>query len=252
MKACSNEKCNLRGQLQSLENFSFNKRMKDGLSYECKACMKERVKEWYFKNKNKVRQQNKKWTENNRDKVKEYRIRYKQKDPERFKRLQKACDQRRIKNNPTKYKEIDKRKTQKRFANGKAYALHKKKLENDPHYKVWRSIVQTQHRELKQYGSKKQNKSMTLTGCTVQEFKLHIESQFQEGMTWHNRGEVWHIDHIKPVSLFDLTKEEDQRRCFHYLNQRPLWTKDNIKKSNKYDWNKKHEKLLASIKIPVL
>ncbi len=53
-------------------------------------------------------------------------------------------------------------------------------------------------------------------------------------MTWDNYGE-WHIDHIKPCALFDFTKEEQQRECFHYTNLQPLWAKDNMRKSDKYE-----------------
>ena len=42
-----------------------------------------------------------------------------------------------------------------------------------------------------------------------------------------------HIDHIIPCSSFDLTKEEEQRKCFHYSNLQPLWARDNIIKGNK-------------------
>ena len=52
-------------------------------------------------------------------------------------------------------------------------------------------------------------------------------------MNWNNYGE-WHIDHIKPCSLFNLELEEEQLECFNYKNLQPLWAIDNIKKGNKY------------------
>lgn len=78
----------------------------------------------------------------------------------------------------------------------------------------------------------KSGHSIDLLGCSVDELKVHLEQQFEPGMTWDNYGE-WHIDHIIPCSYFDLTKEEDQRICFNYRNLQPLWAKDNTKKSNK-------------------
>ena len=54
-------------------------------------------------------------------------------------------------------------------------------------------------------------------------------------MTWENHGQYgWHVDHIKPCALFDLTKIEEQKKCFHYTNLQPLWWRDNIKKSHHY------------------
>ena len=49
---------------------------------------------------------------------------------------------------------------------------------------------------------------------------------------WDNYGE-WHIDHIKPCAKFDLTKLEDQKKCFNYTNLQPLWAIDNYKKRDK-------------------
>jgi len=87
---------------------------------------------------------------------------------------------------------------------------------------------------LKSSNLKKCTKTEQLIGCTVQKVKEHLESLFQPGMSWDNYGE-WHVDHIKPCSLFDLTNEEEQKECFHYTNLQPLWAKDNIRKSNKYE-----------------
>jgi hypothetical protein len=53
-------------------------------------------------------------------------------------------------------------------------------------------------------------------------------------MSWDNwTKDGWHIDHIKPCSSFDLSKEYEQRACFHYTNMQPLWAVDNLRKGNK-------------------
>ncbi len=72
-----------------------------------------------------------------------------------------------------------------------------------------------------------------LLGCSWGFFLQHLEKQFLPGMTWENR-KLWHIDHIRPCAAFDLTRPEEQRRCFHYSNLRPLWAKDNLVKNGKY------------------
>tara|TARA_Y100000389_G_C17226930_1_gene396151 strand:- start:544 stop:708 length:165 start_codon:yes stop_codon:yes gene_type:complete len=54
-------------------------------------------------------------------------------------------------------------------------------------------------------------------------------------MSWKNHGlNGWHIDHIKPVSKYNLLDPEEQKKCFHYTNLQPLWALENIRKSNKY------------------
>jgi hypothetical protein len=81
---------------------------------------------------------------------------------------------------------------------------------------------------------KKQYKIQTLLGCTVKELKQYLESKFQKEMSWENYGlKGWHIDHIIPCTSFDLTKKEEQRKCFHYTNLQPLWCNENLRKSGK-------------------
>jgi len=75
---------------------------------------------------------------------------------------------------------------------------------------------------------KKQMRALELVGCTLQELKEHLESQWHPGMNWDNHTKTgWHIDHIKPCNTFDLTDIEQQKLCFHYTNLRPLWADDN-------------------------
>jgi hypothetical protein len=72
-------------------------------------------------------------------------------------------------------------------------------------------------------------------GCSIQELKKHLESKFQPGMTWNNYGiKGWHIDHIVPISSFNLSDPEQLRKACHYTNLQPLWAKDNLKKGNSY------------------
>lgn len=71
-------------------------------------------------------------------------------------------------------------------------------------------------------------------GCSIEELKTHLESKFQEGMTWDNHTkDGWHIDHIIPLSSFDLTIPEELKKACHYTNLQPLWAKDNLSKGNK-------------------
>jgi hypothetical protein len=78
----------------------------------------------------------------------------------------------------------------------------------------------------------KHGKTVELLGMTFAEFRPYIESLFKDGMSWENHGE-WHLDHIKPCASFDLSKEEEQKKCFHYTNLQPLWAKDNLIKGKK-------------------
>lgn len=83
-------------------------------------------------------------------------------------------------------------------------------------------------------GASKAGHTVELLGTTLPEFKAHLENRFLSGMTWENHGTVWHIDHIKPCATFDLTDPAQQRACFHYSNQQPLFVGDNLKKGAKW------------------
>jgi hypothetical protein len=75
-------------------------------------------------------------------------------------------------------------------------------------------------------------------GCTVEEFKQHIESQFEPWMNWNNNGRpnknraTWSFDHIIPCFTFDLSKEEDCLKCFNYKNIRPRESHRNYSERN--------------------
>ena len=80
----------------------------------------------------------------------------------------------------------------------------------------------------------KSKRTMELLGCSIEHLRKHLESQFKPGMDWDNYSlSGWHIDHIKPCNLFDLTNIEEQKQCFNYKNLQPLWAEDNLKKGCK-------------------
>jgi hypothetical protein len=75
--------------------------------------------------------------------------------------------------------------------------------------------------------------TMELTGCSIEQLKIHIQSQFHRGMHWNNYGTCWHIDHKIPCSAFDLFDPAQQRKCFHFTNLQPLWKVENLAKGDR-------------------
>jgi hypothetical protein len=74
-----------------------------------------------------------------------------------------------------------------------------------------------------------------ILGCSFEQFRVHIESKFKPGMSWDNYGyNGWHIDHIMPLSWFDVTDPNEVDKANHYTNLQPLWAKDNFIKNNRY------------------
>ena len=71
-------------------------------------------------------------------------------------------------------------------------------------------------------------------GCSIEEFKSYIETQFELGMTWDNYGRgngKWQLDHIKPLFKFDLTDLKQFKDACNYTNLQPLWYKDHLIKT---------------------
>lgn len=80
----------------------------------------------------------------------------------------------------------------------------------------------------------KAGSAVTDLGCSIGNLKLHLESKFLPGMTWSNWSRTgWHIDHIKPLSIFDLSNPAQVKTACHYTNLQPLWYRDNIRKGNR-------------------
>ena len=71
-----------------------------------------------------------------------------------------------------------------------------------------------------------------LLGCNREEFKNYILSILKENMTFENFNE-WEMDHIKPISSFNLNSTDELYKCFNYKNIQLLWKHDNRVKSNK-------------------
>ncbi len=68
-------------------------------------------------------------------------------------------------------------------------------------------------------------------GFTIEDLRSHLESQFTCGMDWSAfSGGAIHIDHIKPLSTFDLTDAEQVNEAWALSNLRPLWALDNMRR----------------------
>ena len=217
-------------------------------------CLKEYQKEYRKKNKDKIRQSNREYININRDAVKRKSSEYYQKNREvklayyhlnkdkkrESRRLYQINNQSTIK----KYREANKEKTAKRI---KEYSLrleikvrrNKKYIErwnNDVIFKLGKLIKGGLIKSLKKIKNKKTSRTVEYLGCGISEFKIYFEKLFTEGMTWEKylSGEI-HIDHIIPCAIFDLSKHEAQKICFHFTNLQPLWKKNNLEKRAKID-----------------
>lgn len=173
-------------------------------------------KAYYERNREEILAKEK--TEESKEKHREYGRRY-------SRRMQ-------IKNtDPERYENYLKEKAERIKAAGtKAGLARKRHTEETKH--LYHTMRVTIHNHIKRYGATKCDRTVALLGIGFTDFMAYIETKFINGMSWSNYGE-WELDHIKPVSSFDLTQENQQRLCFHHTNLQPLWKLDNRKKADK-------------------
>ena len=88
---------------------------------------------------------------------------------------------------------------------------------------------------LRRINVRKSHRTVDLIGCSYAFLKEHIEKQFKDGMSWEKINS-FHLDHIRPVSSFDLTDPKQLRAAFHWTNLQPLTPEENMEKRDRLDW----------------
>ena len=78
----------------------------------------------------------------------------------------------------------------------------------------------------------KKNHTFEYLGCNSTDYLNWLLTN-DNGYTMENRGKEWHIDHVIPLSKFDLIDEEQQLIAFNWRNTMPLSCKENLSKNNK-------------------
>ena len=81
----------------------------------------------------------------------------------------------------------------------------------------------------------KNDSTMNYIGCNIQYLREWFEYNFTSEMNWENYGTYWSIDHIIPVSKFDLTDEDEKLKCWNWSNLMPVTVKYNSSKKQKMD-----------------
>lgn len=122
----------------------------------------------------------------------------------------------------------------------KISTTRRKSYATNTQFKISILLRQRFQNALKRRGVKKITSVIKLTGCSLEQLRIHLESLWLPGMTWESYGTwrkgrpmTWHIDHISPCASFDLTDPEQQKACFNYTNLQPLWAVDNMKKGHR-------------------
>ncbi len=230
MKKCS--KCKTE---KTPEQFGKRADQKDGLSYWCRSCVSIRNKDNYSKNREQIRKDQKEYEKNNRENRKAITDRHIAKDPEGYKGKRRTYyegyyedNKENILDKNAKFKEENPEWA--REYNAK-YARQKRK--GDLNFRLAHNLRTRLNSVIT--GRKKSGSAVRDLGCSLDELRIYIASLFESGMSWDNYGK-WHIDHIYPLSRVDLSNREEFLKACHYTNLQPLWAIDNIKKSDRIDY----------------
>ncbi len=85
------------------------------------------------------------------------------------------------------------------------------------------------------------NNPVEILGCSIEEYKRYIETNWEMTMTWQNYGckkGHWSIDHSIPFFYPDESgnnpSDDLVLKRFNYKNTKPMWHVLNSKKGNKY------------------
>jgi hypothetical protein len=179
---------------------------------------RQRSKNYRMRHPEKAKQ----WAEENADRLKLLQRTWRKNNPDRVAAHWKKSAEK-IKTDPTA--RAKRRKTE-RIQSAKKYATIDGKLKISCRNRMNKVLSRSLRGSLT-------SSKLKYVGITAHELKQHLEGQFKDGMTWDNWSPSgWHIDHIRPLASFDLTKEDEREKAFHYSNLQPLWAKDNLSKGN--------------------
>jgi hypothetical protein len=177
---------------------------------------RERQRDWRKANPEKARAGVKSWRKEN---------------SERFKESSRA----KYAANPEKFKKKSREWNQKNPEYQKDYMKNKRRT--DPKFRMIQLLRNESKRGCR--GKLKPASTVKLLGCSYDQIMERFKNQFYphpetgEMMTLNDIGRRVHIDHIRPLSSFDLSQEEEIRKSCHWSNFQVLWAEDNRAKRDK-------------------
>jgi uncharacterized protein (DUF983 family) len=103
------------------------------------------------------------------------------------------------------------------------------KRQTDPVFK----FLATQRSRIGNALKKKQKHTVEYLGCSGKEFEEWLSYNFNENYSFSNHGTYWHIDHVIPISTFNLEDPTQHLLCLNLRNTVPLSAVENLSKNNK-------------------
>ena len=239
------------------DQFSRSNRHYHGLFPWCKACRAIWYKLYYTKNHNRLLQKSAKWKtlhqaqmkqtqrmyrSNNREKINITRQQWSKQNSEKVRLMR----QREYKKNQDRIYLQKKRWYQRnhehlikmrreKYKTNMSLKRHNRNYQNHrrkTNLQYWLACILRSRLNQALNGNYKNGSAVRNLGCSVAYLKNWLEDFFVPGMTWENKGTLWHIDHVRPLTMFDLQDRTQLLTACHYTNLHPLWAYDNRSKGN--------------------
>ena len=234
------------------EYFYIDRSSASGYRCECKICRNkinrkyreenpDRAKIYYKDNREKVRAGQKKWREANPEKVRAGQKKWREENTEQAHAGQKKWyeeNREKVRVRHKKWRKENPDYIKKWHIENPHYTRDKRR--NDPTYRLHSNLRGGLWSCLS--GKQKKSHTMQYIGLDLESLWKYFESKFTDGMTRENHGE-WHVDHVRPLCSFDFDQFEQGseeyenliHEAWHYTNLQPLWAKDNMSKSGKWE-----------------
>ncbi len=229
---------------KAVAEFGRDKGKSDGLNARCKSCNREVAAAWSKANAEKKRVTGKLYRDQNIDKKRADNRKYAKDNAERAREKTRlwvlanperhqANRQRWYDNNQDRVQELRQKWKEAHEEEVKAYmnAYAKTRYRDDLNYRT-KAIVSSR---LRNCMHKEKDTTVMYLGCSIEQFRAWIESQFSSLMSWENMGQFWTFDHVRPCASYDFWDEMQRHMCFNWSNVRPCEAIENIKKGDKID-----------------
>lgn len=238
--------CTTCGVDKPLSEYCNDKRGRLGKQAHCKACkaikdkayrdrkgetLLEQKRAYYKANKDVLLEKQKAYVEKNKDKVLERKRAYHEKNKEIIHAKKREYYQ--------KNKEHIKAKANAYYAENREHVIERnnkyerERRQRDPIFRLMLNTKGAVYKALvREGGGKYGSKTLDALPFTIDELKAHLQSQFDETMTWENYGSCWHVDHIYPLSAlpYDSLDHPHFSLVWDLNNLRPLSAHENLTK----------------------
>jgi hypothetical protein len=203
----------------SVGAFNKDSARKDGLGFRCRACCKKYSEEnrergaerghlYYLENMDSHKASMAVWREDHKEEISAYHKKLRLENPEKMSVASAASFQRN---------------------KDKIYARIKKRIGEDPNFRLASCLRARFSSALR--GGYKSGSAVRDLGCCMDKLRVFLESHSKYFLEDLGRNGV-QIDHIIPLSQFDLSDRKELLKAVRYTNLQLLWCTDNQKKGD--------------------